>query len=136
MLTFHTVSGDEESVADALDCSHTHVTSNRSYNNEYSLQSAIYLAYIHALNGYTIVKEMTAGKGFADIVYIPFDKSKPAMIVELKHNKSAGTALAQIQEKRYFESLRNWHGDLLFVGINYDEDTKKHECKIERFVKD
>lgn len=131
-----TVSGDEESVAIALDCSHTHVTSNRSYNNEYCLQSAIYLAYIHALNGYTIVKEVAAGKGFADIAYIPFDKSKPAIIVELKHNKSAGTALAQIQEKRYFESLRNWHGDLLFVGINYDEDTKKHECKIERFVKD
>ena len=87
-------------------------------------------------NGYTISKEMTTGKGFADVVYVPFDKSKAAIIVELKHNKSAETALTQIKEKRYFDSLANWHGDLLFVGVNYDEKSKEHSCKIERFVKD
>ena len=134
-LLARTIAGDEDAVARALDESHAHIASNRSYNSEYSLQSAIYLAYIYALNGYVIIKEMTAGKGFADITYIPFDKSKPAMIVELKHNKSAESAITQIREKKYFESLSNWSGDLLFVGINYDEKTKKHECKIERFVK-
>ena len=134
-LLQRTLAGDVEAVAAALDESHAHVTSNRTYNNEYGLQSAIYLAYIYALNGYTIVKELTTGKGFADIVYIPFDKSKTALIVELKHNKSAETALSQIKEKCYFESLRNWHGDLLFVGINYDEKSKKHECKIEKYMK-
>ena len=134
-LLERTLAGDEFAVAAALDKSHSHVTSNRSYNNEYGLQSAIYLAYIYALNDYTIVKEMTTGKGFADVVYIPFDHTKTAIIVELKHNKSADTALNQIREKKYFESLSNWHGDILFVGINYDEKTKKHDCKIERFVK-
>lgn len=134
-LLRETLAGNEEAVARALDISHMHVTSNRSYNNEDSLQSAIYLAYIYALNGYVIEKEATAGKGFADIVYIPFDKTKAAMIVELKHNKSAATALNQIKEKEYFHCLANWQGELLFVGINYDEKTKKHECKIERFMK-
>ena len=134
-LLQETISGNEAAVAAALDVSHTHVTSNRSYNNEYSLQSAIYLAYIYAINHYIVTKEMTAGKGFADIVYIPFDKTKAALIIELKHNKSAETALTQIREKRYFESLSAWHGDVIFVGVNYDEKTKKHECKIERFVK-
>lgn len=33
------------------------------------MELEIYLAYIHALNGYTIVKEMTARKGFEDITY-------------------------------------------------------------------
>lgn len=136
-LLAQTLAGNEELVAQALDRSHDHVSSNRSYNNEYSLQSAIYLAYIYALNGYTIVKEMPAGKGIADIVYIPLssNKNQTAIIVELKHNQSAESALTQIKQKRYFDCLSAWHGKLLFVGVNYNEKTKKHECKIERFVK-
>ena len=49
-LLSETLRGNEEAVAAALDRSHIHVTSNRSYNNEDALQSAIYLAYIYALN--------------------------------------------------------------------------------------
>ncbi len=130
-----TICGDEEAVAKALDISHMHVASNRSYNNEYSLQSAIYLAYIAALNSFTIVKEMTTGKGFADIVYIPFKQNLPAMIIELKHNKSAETALNQIKEKMYFDSLSQYSGNILFVGINYDEVSKVHQCTIKKLVK-
>ena len=135
-LLVQTIVGNETAVAEALDRSHIHVTNNRSYNNEYSLQSAIYIAYIYAMNNYIIVKEMTTGKGVADITYIPFDKSKVAIIVELKHNKSADSVLNQIKEKQYFKSLEGWQGGILFVGINYDEKTKKHECKIEKFEKE
>ena len=126
-----TFRGDEHAVAKALDTSHIQVTSNRSYNNENALHSAIYLAYIYALNKYTAVKEMTTGKGFADVVYIPYEPDIPAMVIELKHNKTAESAIAQIKEKRYFESLEHYSGDLLLVGINYDEDSKTHECRIE-----
>ena len=133
-LLQETLNGNESAVAQALDITHIHVTSNRSYTNEESLQSAIYLAYIYALNGYIIEKEATAGKGFADIIYIPIDKTKPAFIVELKRNKSASTALKQIKEKQYAECLSNWHSKLLFVGINYNEKTKKHSCKIENLI--
>ena len=131
-----TVKGDEDAVARALDESHIHVTSNRSYNNEDALQSAIYLAYIYALNKYTVIKEMTTGKGFADVVFIPFVPDMPAMIIELKHSKCAQSALNQIRDKRYFDSLKDYKGGLLFVGVNYDEKDKTHECKIERFEKE
>ena len=134
-LLSSTIDGDETAVASALDVSHIHVTSNRSYNNEDALQSAVYLAYIYALNEYTIVREMTAGRGFADVVFIPFKEGRPAMIIELKRNDCAETALNQIRNKRYFDSLARYQGDLLFVGINYDEKEKTHTCKIERFVK-
>ena len=80
-LLWETLAGNSEAVARALDESHIHVTSNRSYNNEDALQSAIYLAYIYALNKYTIIKEMTTGKGFADVVFIPFVPDIPAMII-------------------------------------------------------
>ncbi len=130
-----TLKGDEEAVAKALDESHIHVTSNRSYNNEDALQSAIYLAYFYALNKYTVIKEMTTGRGFADVVFIPFVPDLPAMIIELKHNKSAESALDQIKDKQYFDSLKEYKGGLLFVGVNYDEKDKTHVCRIERFEK-
>lgn len=131
-----TWAGNEQAVARALDASHINVTSNRSYNNKDALQSAIYLAYIDALNEYTVVKEMTAGKGFADLTYIPVKQgSHPAMIIELKRNKSTESALKQIEEKRYFDSLIHYQGNLLFVGINYDESSKTHTCRISRFLK-
>lgn len=127
--------GNAEAVAKALDVSHIHVTSNRSYNNEDALQSAIYLAFIYALNKYTVVREMTTGKGFADVVYIPVSSRDSAIIIELKRNGSSESAINQIREKKYFESLKHYSGDLLFVGINYDEADKLHTCSIEKFVK-
>jgi hypothetical protein len=75
---------------------------------------------------------MPSGLGFADIVYIPKKGiDKPAMIVELKYQQTAQTAIDQIKEKHYSESLKNYHGKLLLVGINYDKETKKHTCVIE-----
>ena len=127
--------GNAEAVATALDQSHIHVTSNRSYNNEDALQSAIYLSFIYALNKYTCIKEMSTGKGFADVVYIPLHNSDPAIIIELKRNSCTETALNQIKEKKYFDSLSHYEGNLIFVAINYDEKSKKHECNIEHFIK-
>lgn len=135
-LLKETLKMNEDAVAKALDESHIHVTSNRSYNNEDALQSAIYLSYIYALNKYTILREVTTGKGFADVVFIPFVPDLPAMIVELKRNGSTESALEQIKERRYFSSLEHYSGNLLFVGVNYDEEKKTHECRIEQFVKE
>ena len=131
-----TIDGNEEAVARALDASHIHVTSNRSYNNEDALQSAIYLAYLYAINKYTIIREAAAGKGFADVVFIPLKPADPAMVIELKRNDCAESALDQISDRRYFECLSHYRGNLLFVGINYDEKEKTHDCRIERFVKE
>ena len=100
------------------------------------MQSAIYLAYIYALNKYTVIREVTSGKGFADVVYIPYVPDMPALVIELKHNKCAGSAIDQIKDKKYFDSLESYAGDMLLVGINYDEKTKEHECRIERFKKE
>ena len=60
---------------------------------------------------------------------------KPAVVIELKWDKSASGALAQIKEKKYGNALEDYQGNLLLVGINYDKDTKKHECVIEKVSK-
>ena len=130
-----TINKNADAVAKALDRTHIHVTSNRSYNNEDGLASAIYLAFIHALNYYTIIREMTAGKGFADVVFIPVLTDNPAMVIELKRNGSTESALAQIKERVYFDSLEHYKGKMLLIGINYDEETKVHTCEIEEWEK-
>ena len=135
-LLEQTMQKNTAAVAAALDRSHIHVTSNRSYNNEDALASAIYLAYIHSLNDYTVIKEMTTGKGFADVVFIPVHLDRPAMVIELKRNGSTESALAQIKNRQYFDSLEHYRRQLLLVGINYDEDCKTHTCEIEEWEKE
>ena len=69
-------------------------------------------------------------------MYIPQRYSpEPALVVELKWNRSAESALDQIHERNYPAVLKNYGGEILLVGINYDTKEKKHICKIERIEK-
>ena len=123
---------EEEIVAEIVEKTHMEVTSNLSYNNEASFQSAIRLAYFYADSYYTIVNELPAGKGYADIAFIPYVKDVPAMIIELKKDKTPNSAIDQIKRKEYPEALKEFKDNLLLVGISYDSKTKKHTCIIER----
>jgi len=60
------------------------------------------------------------------------NNNNPALIVELKYDKSAEGALKQIKEKQYTDCLKDYSGKILLVGINYDKDNKQHTCKIEK----
>ena len=95
------------------------------------------VAFDFAREYYAIVRELPSGKGFTDICMIPrkHHLDKPAIIIELKWDKGADAALAQIKEKQYGNALKDYHGNLLLVGINYDKSTKKHECVIESMKK-
>ncbi|MCH4286321.1 MULTISPECIES: AAA family ATPase [Erysipelotrichaceae] len=122
---------DGEQVAEYIEKAHLE-TSILQYNNENALAYTIYLAYIMARNDYTMVREFPSGKGFADVVFIPrYDK--PAMIIELKYDQDVDSAIKQIKEKKYFFGLEKYLDNLLLVGINYDKNTKKHTCTIEKF---
>ncbi|MGN0153991.1 MAG: AAA family ATPase [Lachnospiraceae bacterium] len=126
--------GDTKAVAQGIDRVHLENTSILNYNSENALSCVISLAYYNAINEYTVIRELPTGKGFADVVFLPRKYSdKPAMIVELKYDQSAEGAIAQIKEKRYVESLKEYHGNLLLVGINYDKTSKQHECVIEKW---
>ena len=127
-----TVNGDADAVAASLEAAHTEVTSPLTYNDEHCFQSAICLAYFYANTRYTLIKELPTGKGYADLVLIPYLPNIPALVIELKCNKTAESAINQIKEKNYCQALSQYDGDVLFVGINYDKDTKKHTCQIEK----
>ena len=122
---------DEELVAKYIEEAHLD-TAILTYNNENALSYTISIAYIYARNHYTIIREMPSGKGYADMVFIPKD-DKPAMIVELKWDQEAETAIDQIKEKKYYCGLEKYLDELLLVGISYNKETKEHSCIIERY---
>jgi len=103
------------------------------YNNEQALRYVIKFAYIICVDYYLKVEELPTGHGIADVVFIPKrDTSLPAMIVELKWNETANSAINQIKEKKYPTILEDYVGEMVLVGINYNEKSKKHSCKIEK----
>lgn len=131
-----TLNGSEEKVAELIDKAHSDNTSILKYNDENLLSCVISLAYYSARKTYTIERELSAGKGFADLVFRPRkNNSNPAMIVELKYDKSAGGALDQIKKRQYADCLKDYSGEILLVGINYNKNDKRHTCKIEKVTK-
>lgn len=105
-LILATISGKEEQVAAQIEKVHRENISALAYNSEQSLTTVILLAYYKARDEYEMFREMPLGEGFADIVFIPHKNSdKPALIVELKWNKDAETAINQIKDRKYPASL-------------------------------
>ena len=135
-----TWAGDEDEVARLVEDAHMRA-GNLTYNSEAALSYAVRLAYFNAEQYYTLIPEMQAGRGYADLVYIPSPKypDKPAILVELKWNKDAETAMTQILDRRYPDSLEKYRGNMILVAIDYDKEVtsgskeyKHHSCRIER----
>ncbi|MCF0178837.1 MAG: AAA family ATPase [Bacteroidales bacterium] len=125
--------GNSEAVAAGVEKVHEDSTSVLQYNNENALSCVINLAFYSARNKYKIVRELPSGKGFADVVLIPWrNVNLPAIVVELKWKQDAQTALNQIRERNYPASLKEYIGEVILCGINYDPKSKNHSCVIEK----
>ena len=125
---------NSEAVAKIFDEAHQDHTSILTYNNENSLANVIAISlFLSTTNTYNVVRKSPTGKGYADLVYLPKSGvNKPALLIELKFDKSALTAVTQIKEKNYLQFFKDYKGEVLLVGINYSKDTKTHQCIIER----
>lgn len=130
-----TLDKDEDTVAEYIEKIHMEYTSAIQYNDENSLSSVLSIAYLSAMKYYfKPIRELPTGRGFADFVFIPktmYANDYPVLVVELKWNKNVKAAIQQIKDKQYPESLRQYSGEIIMVGINYDKKSKKHECIIE-----
>ncbi|MBR6223072.1 MAG: AAA family ATPase [Lachnospiraceae bacterium] len=131
---------EEEKVAEILEWFHDGAE-NKTYNSEAALSYAIQMSYYAAQKYYTTIQELDSGKGYVDLAYLPSPKypDKPALVIELKYNKTIETAFDQIQARNYPDKLSHYKGNILLVGINYNKDVssdskdfKRHSCKIEK----
>jgi hypothetical protein len=123
---------DEEAVADSIARAHDSGCAPAFYNNEQALRAVVKSAYIAATDHYATVEELPSGRGLADVVYLPRrGDPAPALVVELKWDRSPEAAIAQVRERDYPAALRDWGGPILLVGITYDRKSKRHVCRIE-----
>lgn len=130
------LNGDAEAVAAGVDMVHERNTGVLRYNDENSLSCVLSLAFYTARSRYEMIRELPAGKGFADLVLLPHrNVDAPAIVLELKYNLDADTAISQIKRQNYGKVLNSYCGEVILVGINYDRKTKKHSCIIEKSVK-
>lgn len=126
--------GDSGLVAQRLELIHDAFVPSLKYNDENSLSCVVIIAMLASIRTYhRSIREYPCGKGFADQVYLPLPEhaDQPAIIVELKYDQSAETALTQIRDRHYPDSLKDYSGRIILVGINYDKGSKKHTCVIE-----
>ena len=138
-LLDETIDGNADRVAELIELAHETYTSVLNYNDENSLSCVLTMAYFTAPAYYDIIREHPAGRGYADFIFKPRDNAgfRPAMVVELKYNQSADTAIKQIKEKRYQGALSGYSNKILLVGINYDAEggeKKHHTCVIEEWM--
>ena len=127
---------DSNAVAHNLDKIHFSSANPKTFSNEAALHTSVVSALTYSKAYYNLHDEESTGYGIADVVLIPrFHYSKnPAIIIELKVDKSAEVALNQIKEKKYGQDFECYKNNMIFIGINYNKKSKHHECKIERFT--
>ena len=125
---------DAAAVAEGVEKAHLE-TSHIQYNDENALSYTLSLGFYSARRFYNIVRELPTGKGFADLAFLPRPQhaEKPALVIELKWDKTADTAIRQIKEKGYAGSLEGYAGEILLVGVSYDKKTRQHEAVIEEW---
>lgn len=131
-----TLNMDEELVAKVIEEIHQAGTAPTFYNNEQALRSVIRFAYLSCINEFFRIDELPSGHGYADVVFFPKKSSSmPLLLIELKWNKTEKGAIKQIKNRDYPQALKDYGGDILIIGINYDTKNKKHTCKIEEYKK-
>lgn len=129
--------GEAEIVASSVDKIHEQNTSILQYNDENSLACVLSLAFYTSRSRYQMIRELPAGRGFADLVLVPHrNQDAPAIVLELKWDVDARSAISQIKRQNYGTALKSYFGEVILVGINYDRNTKKHSCIIEKTTKD
>ena len=131
-----TLAGNESEVCRRIEAVRESSYAPTFYNDEQALRYVVKFAYISCVDRYLRIEELPSGKGIADVVFLPKKKTAlPAMVVELKWDKTKEAAIKQILDRNYPEAIRDYIGEVVLVGISYDEKKKSHSCRIERMDK-
>lgn len=136
-----TLRGDAEAMADVIAAAHDQEVPLLRYANEADLAALVNLVYLAARDRYLVRREEPAGRGVADVAFVPADPADAEcrpFVVELKAGGTAAGAVAQIRERNYpalfadeLTGESRYARRPLAVGIAWDPKTKLHECLVE-----
>ena len=65
--------------------------------------------------------------------YLAYDQNKKAAFVPNEEIRQE--LLKAIKDRKYPASILDYTGNILLVGINYDKNSKEHQCIIEKYIK-
>ena len=132
-----TLSGDTDTMTSILEYAHNTESPLLAYNHETELTAVINLIYLAARDKYRVEREDKAGIGYVDFIFYPYNPKDTCLILELKVDHSADDAIQQIIDRKYAlrflgktAEKQKYTGDILAIGIGYDKEKKKHECKV------
>lgn len=61
------------------------------------------------------------------------DKAHNEISILQYNDENVDGAISQLKSRQYVEALKDYKGNLLLVGINYDKKTKEHLCEMEKW---
>ena len=132
-----TLSGDTDTMTSILEYAHNTESPLLAYNHETELTAVINLIYLAARDKYRVEREDKAGIGYVDFIFYPYNPKDTCLILELKVDHSADDAIQQIIDRKYAlrflgktAEKQKYTGNILAIGIGYDKEKKKHECKV------
>lgn len=135
-----TKAADTETMVEILERVHNTESPLIRYSNEAELSKVITFVYLQAREYYDIRLEDRSGTGYVDYIFYPYKKEDDGIIIELKVDGTANSALQQIKDRRYAQNFDGRLGEepkctgrILAVGIAYNrkDESKRHECKVE-----
>lgn len=135
-----TLRGDVAMMEEIIGAAHDQKVPLLRYANESDLAALVNLVYLAARDHYQVRREEPAGKGVADVAFIPLNAADARwvpFVIELKAGGSAQDAIAQIRSRDYLALFKDClvgedpSMPPLAVGIAWDPMTKTHECAVE-----
>ena len=129
--------GKSERFSELMSLCHDDVCGSVEYNNGQALYTTLRESLIFAQRDYILHREYPTGKGFADLVLIPRpNRNIPGIVIELKWDKNVQGPISQIKERDYTQKVFEYTDNVILVGINYDKNSKVHECTMESVSKE
>lgn len=135
-----TKNGDTGMMAELLERVHNTESPLIRYSDEAELSKVITFVYLQAREYYDIRLEDRSGTGYVDYIFYPYKKEDDGIIIELKVDDTAESAVRQIKDRKYALNFDGKLGEepkctgrILAVGIAYDrkDENKRHECRVE-----
>ena len=107
--------------------------SYREHLNQYDVIKINMQEFLSATNSVEEMLKSLQKRLLKDLKYMyPDFVDEDSLIWSMKDINAEG-AISQIKQKNYVEALKDYKGNLLLVGINYDQD-KNHSCVIEKWT--
>ncbi len=87
--------------------------------------------YYKARKSYNVKSKYDYKEKTTTVSFIPRDNTHMPFIIEIKTDDNADNVLKLTKSKEYFDTLGDYHGKVMLIGINYDSKLLKHDSKVE-----